>query len=41
MACEQIAVAGIQISQVVGSREANISTGKEVGRPLHIYIWMC
>jgi nitrilase len=29
MACEQIAVAGIQISQVVGSREANISTAIE------------
>ena len=25
MACEQIAVAGIQISQVIGNREANIS----------------
>jgi nitrilase len=29
MACGQIAVAGIQISQVMGSREANISKAKE------------
>jgi predicted amidohydrolase len=29
MACEQISVAGIQISQVMGSREANISTAIE------------
>ena len=31
MACEQIAVAGIQISQVMGSREANIVNGIQVG----------
>ncbi len=29
MACEQIAVAGIQISQVMGNRQANISTAIE------------
>ena len=29
MACKQIAVAGIQISQVMGNRQANISTAME------------